>query len=566
MGKSSGPANKPGWVSAMTLGDMFDHTAESSTGDAVAFPDERITYPELAELSNRYAKALMGLGIGRFDKVGILIPVGIDYIALLLAVFKAGAIAVPVNGRFKEREIRHVVAKTDIKVLFASSDTRESIDYAELLLSAFPALSDTASRSGPIPEAPKLAHVICMSGDVPRGFLTRTEFERAAEHITDNDLLQRRAGVRVRDTALFVLTSGTTSFPKAAMMSHEGIYREAIALRDTRWALTASDRVWTVLPLFHMGGISHFITCFTAGATFCHTGFFNPEVTLRQLEAEKCTVALPGFETIWLAVLNHPAFPSTDLSTLRLVLVVGVPEQLQRMQQRLPNAVQIAVFGSTEATFALTMNLTTDSFDVRMTTCGFPLIGTEVHIVDPESGDELGPDQRGEILYRGPMVFDGYYKEPELTRQAIDEYGWFHSGDLGEWDQEGHLLFKGRLKDMLKVGGENVAAIEIEDFLMSHPALQIVQVVAAPDSRYVEVPAAYVQLKEGATASEEEIINFCLGQIATFKVPRYVRFVTEWPMSGTKIQKFVLREKITEQLRHAGISEAPKLQSRNARN
>lgn len=555
-------ASKLRWIKAMTIGDMFDQTAESCTGDAVVFPTERITYPDLAELSNHYAKALIGLGVGRNDKVGILLPMGIDYLAILFAIFKAGAIAVPVNGRFKEHEIRHVVNKSDMKVFFTSAGSAESVDYSVLVMNSFPALFGTASSSVIGDGLPKLAHVVCMSGDVPKGFMTRADFERASEQVSDTDLIQRRAGVRVRDTAIFMFTSGTTAKPKAAMLSHEALHREAIALAETRWALTQNDRLWTALPLFHIGGIQWGLACFTVGAKYCHSGFFSAEISLKQLADERCTVALPAFETIWLAILNQPSFPDSDLSSLRLILNVGVPEQLQRLQERVPHAVQISSFGASEICGTVCMGLATDPLEARMSTCGRPLPGMELRIVDPESGDELGPGQRGEIQYQGPSLFDGYYEEPELTRQSVDENGWFHSGDLGELDNDGRLLFKGRLKDMLKVGGENVAAVEVEDYLMGHPAVLIAQVVSAPDSRYDEVPAAFIQLKPGATATEEKIIDFCLGKIATFKVPRYVRFVSEWPMSGTKIQKFVLRERIADELRNAGITEAPKFQSR----
>jgi fatty-acyl-CoA synthase len=202
-----------------------------------------------------------------------------------------------------------------------------------------------------------------------------------------------------------------------------------------------------------------------------------------------------------------------------------------------------------------------DPPEKRFTTQGVPFPGIEVRIVDPDTGAELPPGERGEIHYRGYSNFEGYYKDPERTAEVIDADGWFHSGDLGTLDEDGRVAFQGRLKDMLKVGGENVAAAEIEGFLARHEAVEIVQVVGAPDDRYVEVPAAFVQLKPGARADERELIDFCVGSISTFKVPRYVRFVDEWPMSGTKIQKFKLRERIEGELAEAGISEAPKVET-----
>lgn len=549
----------PRWARAMTIGDMFDQTAESCPGEAVVFPDKRITYPELAELTNRYARSLMALGVERNDKVGILLPAGIDFIAIMLAIFKAGAVAVPVNGRFKERELRHVVNKSEMKVLFSSSNKSEFVDYTSLILNTFPLFFDPASEVAK--GETKLTHVVCISGDVPSGFLTHEDFERAAELINEADLLQRRAGVRIRDTAILMFTSGTTAMPKAAMLSHEALFRGGTAYSEGRWGLTPSDKVWTALPLFHIAAMIFSIACFTAGSTYCHGGFFNADISLRQLVEEKCTVALPAFETLWLEILNHSKFSASDLSSLRLVFVLGVPEQLQRMQERLPHAVQIAAFGSSEASGSVSMSLPTDPLETRLNTCGHAMPGLEVRITDPETIEELGPNQRGEIQYRGASLFHGYYNDPELTREAIDEDGWFHSGDLGKLDNDGRLSFLGRLKDMLKVGGENVAAVEVEDYLISHPAVLIAQVVSAPDSRYVEVPAAFIQLKTGFTVKEQEIIDFCLGKIATFKVPRYVRFVTEWPMSGTKIQKYVLRAQIADELQKAGITEAPKLQA-----
>ena len=270
------------------------------------------------------------------------------------------------------------------------------------------------------------------------------------------------------------------------------------------------------------------------------------------LERERCTVAFPAFETIWLAVQNEPGFADADLSALRLVIAVGSPGTLRISQERLPSVPQVSSFGSTECGGFVSIGRPTDPLETRLTTNGSAFPGSELRVVDPDTGEDLPPNTPGEILMRGPARFVRYHEEPELTAQTIDPEGWFHSGDLGRMDEEGRLSFVGRIKDMLKVGGENVAAAEIETYLLGHPACEIVQVVGAPDARYVEVAAAFVQLTPGQTATEEELIDFCLGSIATFKVPRYVRFVDEWPMSGTKIQKFQLRERIAAELAAGG--------------
>jgi fatty-acyl-CoA synthase len=280
------------------------------------------------------------------------------------------------------------------------------------------------------------------------------------------------------------------------------------------------------------------------------------------LEEERVTVAYPAFETIWFAILNHPRFAQADLTSIRLIQNITVPERLAQFEARMPYAAQVTSYGSTECATNLTLPLPDDPYEVRMNTLGAPVDGMEVKIADPETGEPMPVGEVGELCFRGYSRFEGYYKEPELTASVIDDEGYFHSGDLASADAEGRLVFAGRLKDMLKVGGENVAALEVEAFLATHPALDIVQVVGADDSRYGEVPAAFVQVAPGQTVTEQEIIDFSVGKIATFKVPRYVRFVDEWPMSGTKIQKFRLREQLAEELAGRGITEAPRIDRR----
>jgi fatty-acyl-CoA synthase len=294
------------------------------------------------------------------------------------------------------------------------------------------------------------------------------------------------------------------------------------------------------------------------GGCFSHAGTFEATAALDQLEREKVTMAFPAFELIWMSILDHPRFPDADLSALRIVQNVGVPERLQAMQARVPQAVQVSCFGSTESGGSICLGSAEDSLHSRTHTSGKPMPGVELKVVD-EDGNELGPNLPGELLHRAVSQFDGYYRDPETTAAAVDADGWFHTGDLMCWEDDGSIRFIGRLKDMLKVGGENVSAADIEDYLLSHPAVAVAAVVGAPDSRYGEVPAAFVRLVAGAQVSERELIQYCDGQIAGYKVPRYVRIVDEFPVTPTsKIQKFVLRDRIAAELREAGITEAPR--------
>ena len=322
--------------------------------------------------------------------------------------------------------------------------------------------------------------------------------------------------------------------------------------------------MWTPLPFFHVSAIVTLAACLQSGMSLVHVGArFDPDVGVDQLERERCTIAFPAFETIWLEILNHPRFDAERVA-LHTVINVGTPGSLRRMQEMLPTVPQISAFGGTEYGGFNSLGHRDDPLQARLETSGHPFPGVELRIVEPETGADLPAGTDGEILMRGPMRFVRYHEDPENTALALDDEGWFHSGDLGRLDEDGRIAFVGRLKDMLKVGGENVAAAEVETFLLAHPDVEIAQVVGAPDARYTEVPAAFVQLRAGAVLEEQELIDHCLGRIATFKVPRYVRVVDEWPMSGTKIQKFKLRERIAAELAEAGITEAPKLRSTTA--
>jgi fatty-acyl-CoA synthase len=310
--------------------------------------------------------------------------------------------------------------------------------------------------------------------------------------------------------------------------------------------------------MFHMSQVFPQLAHMHAGATIVTTTRFDADVALDTLAAERITYAFTTFPVITQAIINHPRFEETDLSAVRLVNETGAAETIRGVQKKFGAAPVVTLFGMTETSGGITWGAPTDDEEKRITTGGFPLHGTEVRVVDPETDEDLPPETPGEILVRGPGLFERYHNDPEKTAEAM-RGGWFHSGDRGKLDEDGRLTYLGRLKDMLKVGGENVAALEIEAFLGTHPAVKIASVVGVPDARYDEVPAAYVELVPGETATEEELIAFCKGQIASFKIPRHVRFLTaaEWPMSASKIQKFRLREQLLDEL---GIAD-PELEA-----
>jgi fatty-acyl-CoA synthase len=516
-----------------TVPALVDRAARLSHGDGIVLPAERVDFAQFAELTRTMARRLRAAGIGHGDRVGLLTTDRIESLAMLFGAMRIGAVPVPVNARYKARELSYVVANAGMRAL--------------LLDPSFASLLDDASL-------PASCRVVVG--------LDEPAFVAAGATVDDAELGRLEAAVQPDDSAIILYTSGTTASPKGCVYVHRGMTTQAFSY-GSALELTADDRFWSPLPLFHVAGLVTLLACIAAPCPLVHVGrHFEPGPALDQLESERCTLAFPAFETIWLAVQNAPRFAEADLGSLRLVIAVGSPGSLRLMQERLPSVTQVSSFGSTECGGFVSIGRPTDPLEVRLTTNGRAFPGSELRIVDPETGEDLPPNTPGEILMRGPTRFVRYHEEPELTAEVIDADGWFHSGDLGRMDAEGRLSFAGRLKDMLKVGGENVAAAEIETYLLGHPACEIVQVVAAPDARYTEVAAAFVQLAPGATATEQELIDYCRGQIATFKVPRYIRFVDEWPMSGTKIQKFVLREQMAVELAAAGITEAPRITSR----
>lgn len=517
---------------APTIATRLDELAATRpAAPAASFLDGALSYAELADASLLAARRLAGVGVEAGDRVALLRPeVDGDYLAAAFGAARLGAILVPVNARYKSLELSYVLADADASLLLAA-------DYYDDLVDA------TDVPAG------------CRRLD-PAG----AELTAAAESVEPDEVRAREARVGPGDPVRIVYTSGTTAHPKGCLHDHAALVAQGEAVAS-RLGLRADDSFWTPLPMFHTAGWSTLLGAMAAGACFAHCGIFDADRAVEQIAAQRCTVLFPGFETVWMAVLDHPGFSPERFAAARMVINVGVPERMRLMQERLPDAVQVSNTGSTEACGWLAIGEASESAEARTRSAGRPLEGMEVRIVDPESGAEQGPGEPGEMVFRGPCRLREYWADPAGTAAAIDPEGWFHSGDLVRQEADGTLSFLSRIKDMLKVGGENVAAAEVEGYLLTHPAIRVAHVVAAPDARYGEVPAAFVEFEPGAELPEEEVIGHLVGRIATFKVPRYVRPVTEWPMSGTKVRKVELRERIAAELSAGGITEAARIGS-----
>ncbi|MQA14297.1 MAG: AMP-binding protein [Pseudonocardiaceae bacterium] len=541
----------------MTVPDLLDRRAADTPDQGVAFPDGRCSYPELAAQTRRLAQALWAQGVRPGDSVGVLLHGGLDSVRMWLAAARIGAVTVPVNVRLKALEVAYLVENAELRILLTTSE------FVALLTEALPGLDTGHPGRLRLAAAPQLHTVVTLDGSTAAGCLPGAEFEGGAASVPAERVSAAQESLDPADAVVMLYTSGTTSRPRGCLHSHTSLVEEGGAVAE-RLGLRPDDRFWTPLPMFHCGGFDVAMAALAGRCGMVHVGTFDAGRALRQLVEQRCTVGFPAFETIWLPVLDHPGFDAADLSALRLVINVGSPERMRSMQARLPHAVQLSCLGMTESCGFCCMGSPDDPAEVRATTSGVPLRHMQARVVDPETGADVPAGTPGEFRFRGVSRMLRYHRDTEVTAHRIDADGWFASGDQVVADDAGRLRFLARLSDILKVGGENVAAAELEGFLSEHPAAGIVQVVGAPDARYSEVPAAFVQLRPGASATEQELIDFCVGRIATYKVPRYVRFVDEWPMSGTKVQKFRLRRLLTDELAARGVTEAPKIESGRA--
>ena len=504
--------------------------------DCIVVSNDRATYGELATRARLAGRSLIALGVHRGDRVGILMSNSLDFIDILFGSSLIGAIPVLYNARFKAREISHVTTDADIKVVVTNDTIGQQTDYVELL------------NKAKVEKAPGLQAQIFLGEGRRDGFMGRDAFYSLADSIDPGAVDERHADTAVTDVALLFYTSGTTAMPKGCPLDHVVLQHAGVVGGAERLRLVKRDVMWNPLPMFHsaftqpLTGILHF------GGTFVSMSHFEPGEALDLIARERVTVAFPAFPTITLQLLNHPRYTPNTLNNVRIMLNVGPPEELVAMQTLMPHTTQITAFGMSECGGSVAMCNPDDSITLRSECSGKALPGLEIAVRDPETGDTLAPGERGEIVVRGVGVFSGYYNDPEKTAAAFWEDRWFRTGDLGVSDTEGRITFHGRLKDMLKVGGENVAAIEVEGYLALHPAVKMAQVVGIADEKYGEIPVAFVELAPEATSTEREIIDFCQGEIASFKIPRHVRFVRDWPMGATKILKHVLRERINAEL------------------
>jgi fatty-acyl-CoA synthase len=533
-----------------TLDRLLDQaTTQFSSKEALIYNDVTVTYHNLRLSVDNLAKGLLKLGIKKGDKVCIWMTDNLYWIYSYLAIAKVGAVSIPINARYRTRDVEYILKHGDSSILIISDMAYEVQDYVKMVYEVCPGI---AAQSGPeisVDNYPNLKNVVVVGPREHPGTVRIDQVMQVGrQEISDDELKQRQTEITPEDMAVIQYTSGTTSFPKGCLITHEILVRNALACALRLEIEETRDIFLDVMPPFHVLGICFgLIPSIAYGCCRIGVENFNPLEALKWIDKKKCTVH-SGMGMMLKAELDHPDFKNYDLGSLRTGIFAGPSSIFQQLRELLPNWKLLNIYGLSEVGGNLATTRRNDPIHIAQYTQGTPHEGLEVKIVDLETNKTRTDAIAGEICVRGWSIMKGYYKDPEATAEVIDKDGWLHTGDKGRIDDDNQLCFEGRIRDTIKVGGENVSSAELEDFLLQHPKAKYIQIVGIKDPKYDEVTAAFIELKEGARCAENEIIEFCKGKIASFKIPKFVRFVTAWPMSATKIQKFKLKEELEKEL------------------
>jgi fatty-acyl-CoA synthase len=514
-----------------TTTEVLQETARRFPGrEALVVRQEgvRMTWGALAEEVERTARGLAGLKLRPGDRAGVWASNCVEWILLHLACARAGIVLVNVNPAYRSHELRFVLAKSRIRAIFLRERDART-DYGAVL---------EESRSG---STLALEHVVWIGG------------------ASWEDMLARGADVPAHasgpeDVANIQYTSGTTGLPKGVMLTHRNLVNNGYAM-SLCLRMTCDDRICAPVPLYHCFGsvIGTMVSLVTGAALILPAPQFDARATLEAVDAERAT-AIYGVPTMFIAELEHPDFGSFDLTSLSKGVMAGSPcpiEVMRRVVSQMHCREMTIIYGQTESSPAITMSRVDDPLELRVTTVGCALPNTEVKIVSPQTGETQPVGQMGELCTRGYLVMKGYDEDPEATAAAVDGGGWLHTGDLALMHENGYFSFRGRAKDTIIRGGENIYPREVEEFLHTHPQVADVYVMGLPDAHLGETVLAWIQLKPGETASEEQVRDFCRGKIAYFKIPQYIRFVDAFPMTVTrKVQKYLIRE---QEIRERGL-------------
>lgn len=546
-----GGSDKP--LLGQTIGQFFDAACQryaARDGLVVRQQGVRWSYAEFGEQVTRLACGLRRLGLQPGERIGIWSQNNVEWVLMQFATAKAGLVLVNINPAYRRSELEYALGKVGCRALVLSPSFKSS-DYLAILNDVVPELA--ASQPGELQAAslPELRWVVRLGSEPTPGMLNFDSLLTEPSDAEREALQQVGQTLQFDDPINIQFTSGTTGSPKGATLTHHNILNNGFFVGEAM-RLTEHDRLCIPVPLYHcFGMVLGVLACLTHGSTIVFPSeAFEPLAVLETVAAEKCT-ALHGVPTMFIAVLDHPRFAEFDLSTLRTGIMAGSPcpiEVMKRVVAQMHMAEVTIAYGMTETSPVSFQSHTDTPLEKKVSTVGRIHPHVEVKIIDPQ-GRIVPRGETGELLTRGYSVMLGYWGDEEKTREAIDAAGWMHTGDLAVLDADGYCNIVGRVKDMVIRGGENIYPREIEEFLYRHPKVQDVQVVGVPDSKYGEELCAWIRLRDGETCSADEIRAFCSGQIAHYKIPRYIEFVDSFPMTITgKIQKFMMRQQMKQKL------------------
>jgi fatty-acyl-CoA synthase len=531
----------------LTMGQLLDEAvAGHPENDALIYVDRdfRMTYREFASVVDRLAKGLMAMGVARGEKVAIWATNIPYWVALQFATARIGAVLLTVNTNYKSDELAYLLQQSECENLFLIDGYMDS-DYLQIVYDLVPELRSQDRGRLDTPRFPHLKRVFFLGMEKHRGMYALPEVMAMGALVSDSDYRARQEELDVHDVVNMQYTSGTTGFPKGVMLTHYNIVNNGFWIGENQ-KFTAADRVCLPVPLFHcFGCVLGVLAAVSHAATLVVLEKFDPVQVMAAVEQEKCT-ALYGVPTMFIAVLDHGLFDKFDFSSLRTGIMAGSPCPVHVMRQVIDRMYMHEIticYGLTEGSPVITQTMPGDDMRRRTETVGRPMPRIEVKITDPETGEEKGPGEQGEVCCRGYNVMRGYYNMAEATAKTIDDDGWLHTGDLGVMDENGNLSITGRHKDMIIRGGENIYPREIEEFLYQLEGVVDVQVVGVPSKKYGEEVGAFVIKKSDSDLTGQDIRDFCRGRISRYKIPKHVAFVDAYPMTASgKIQKYKLQE------------------------
>ena len=537
------------WYPKRRFGDLADEAAKKfGDREGLVFKDARYSFAEIAQETDKAAKGLMAQGVKRGDHVALWLNNCAEWVFISNALAKVGAVQVPVNTRFRTADLEYVVRQSDSAMLI-THDQSGPIDYLGMVREVI-ALPEAGSdiQDDAFPE---MRRVLILGREDYPGTVSWDEVLRSGDGTSDQDLAERAASVDPDDPVFIMYTSGTTGFPKGAMHTHRLIFNNEI--RTYRMGYTTNDVILNYLPLFHAFSYSECaLNSFLSGARQIITETFDPNESLDLIESEGVSI-IHGFEAHLKGLTEAQEAKARNISTLRTgIFAAGMHSAtpvVRRGAKALAPLINLSGFGMTECWLGVALCSLDDSEELRCESSGYVGMGYEIRIADPDTGADQPIGVPGELMIRGGFLMQGYYKKPEETAASFNADGWFHTGDTAEWLEGNYLRFLGRYKDMLKVGGENVDPMETEGFLLTHDDIHQIAIVGYPDEKLSEVPVAFVERAPGSDITADGVIELCRGKVASFKVPRHVLFVTEFPMTASgKIRKVDLREQALQLL------------------